>query len=57
MNKLLDDEKLEALLTTPSDRLISDLKKIAGDIIILGAAGKMGPSLATLLKKRWFRPD
>lgn len=51
MTELIDAEKLESLLTTPSDRLIADLKIIAGDIIILGAAGKMGPSLAMLLKR------
>ena len=44
------EEKLNQLLTTPSDALISDIKKIKGDIMILGAGGKMGPTLAVLAK-------
>ena len=44
------EEKLNELLTTPSEELISDMKKINGDIMILGAGGKMGPTLAVLAK-------
>lgn len=44
------EEKLNELLTTPSDRLVSDVAKIKGDIMILGAGGKMGPTLAILAK-------
>ena len=44
------EKKLDELLTTPSQGLIEDIKKIKGDIIILGAGGKMGPSLAILAK-------
>ena len=35
----------------PSDALIADIKKIDGDILILGAGGKMGPALAKLTKQ------
>lgn len=42
------EEKLNQLLTTPSEALIEDMKKIKGDIMILGAGGKMGPTLAVL---------
>ena len=45
------EQKLDELLTTPSDALVEDIKKIKGDIMILGAGGKMGPSLAILAKK------
>ena len=44
------EEKLNELLTTPSDKLVSDIAKIKGDIMILGAGGKMGPTLAILAK-------
>ncbi len=44
------EEKLNELLTSPSDKLVSDIKKINGDIMILGAGGKMGPTLAILAK-------
>lgn len=44
------EEKLNELLTTPSDALIEDVKRIKGDVMILGAGGKMGPTLALLIK-------
>ena len=42
---------LDQKLTTPSPRLLNDISKIIGDIMILGAGGKMGPTLALLAKK------
>ena len=42
---------LEDKLSTPSSALIEDIKKIKGDILILGLGGKMGPSLAKLAKR------
>ena len=45
-----NEEKLNKLLTTPSAKLIEDVKKIRGDIMILGAGGKMGPTLSVLAK-------
>lgn len=42
------EEKLNELLTTPSDALVEDMKKIKGDIMVLGAGGKMGPTLCVL---------
>ncbi|WP_304509784.1 NAD-dependent epimerase/dehydratase family protein [Anaerotignum sp.] len=44
-------EELENKLSEPSDRLVEDVAKIKGDIMILGLGGKMGPSLAKLLKR------
>ncbi len=44
-------EVLEQELLKPSDALIADIKKIEGDIIILGIGGKMGPSMAKLAQK------
>ena len=44
-------EELEHKLSEPSERLIEDVAKIQGDIMILGLGGKMGPTLAKLLKK------
>lgn len=45
------EEKLNQLLTTPSDALVADIQKIEGDIMVLGAGGKMGPTLCILAKK------
>ena len=44
------EEKLNELLTTPSQALVEDMKKIKGDIMVLGAGGKMGPTLCVLAK-------
>ena len=44
------EEKLNKLLTTPSDALVEDMKRIEGDIMVLGAGGKMGPTLCVLAK-------
>src|SRR6516162_7137068 len=41
---------LDELLCRPSQALIDDLNKVDGDIIVLGVAGKMGPTLAGLAK-------
>jgi hypothetical protein len=41
---------LDDLLCRPSQALIDDLDKVDGDLMILGVAGKMGPTLAGLAK-------
>ncbi len=48
--ELWTEEKLNRLLSAPSDALVEDIKKIKGDIMVLGAGGKMGPSLCLLAK-------
>lgn len=45
-----DIAQLEDLLCRPSQALIDDLKTVEGDIMVLGVAGKMGPTLAGLAK-------
>jgi NAD-dependent epimerase/dehydratase family protein len=45
-----DIAALDELLCRPSQALIDDLRKVDGDIMILGVAGKMGPTLAGLAK-------
>lgn len=45
------EEQLNDLLTQPSASLVEDVKKIKGDILILGAGGKMGPTMCLLAKK------
>src|SRR4051794_36886925 len=45
-----DIAALDELLCRPSQALIDDLKKVDGDIMFLGVAGKMGPTLAGLAK-------
>jgi hypothetical protein len=47
---IVDIAALDELLCRPSQALIDDLTKVDGDIMILGVAGKMGPTLAGLAK-------
>ena len=42
--------ELEARLAEPSQRLVADMGRVAGDVMLLGAGGKMGPSLALLAR-------
>lgn len=44
-------DHLEDLISQPTEGVIETLGKLDGDIIILGAAGKMGPSLARMAKR------
>ncbi len=43
-------EQLEADLATPSSALVADMRTVEGDLLLLGAGGKMGPSLAMLAR-------
>jgi hypothetical protein len=47
---IADIAALDDLLCRPSQALIDDLGRVEGDIMILGVAGKMGPTLAGLAK-------
>ena len=46
-----DVDHLEDVMTSPSSALVSDMKRIPGDLIILGVGGKIGPTLARLAKR------
>jgi nucleoside-diphosphate-sugar epimerase len=45
---MLSEDDLDERLSRPRPELINDLQKIDGDIVVLGAAGKLGPSLVEL---------
>jgi len=44
------EQRLNTLLTDPSEALMEDLRRLPGDIMVLGAGGKMGPTLCVLAK-------
>jgi nucleoside-diphosphate-sugar epimerase len=46
-----DVEHLEDVMTTPSSVLRAEFGALAGDLIILGVGGKIGPTLARLAKR------
>lgn len=46
-----NEAALEELLATPSPALVADLARLDGDLLVLGAGGKMGPSLCRLARR------
>ncbi len=50
-------EHLEDVMTTPSAALVADLERVPGDLIVLGAGGKMGVRLAANLKGSAYDVD
>lgn len=44
-------QELNQFMTAPSERLIADVKKLRGNVMIIGAGGKVGPSLAIKAKR------
>jgi len=46
-----DEARLEDLLSEPSPALIETMRRLDGDILVLGVSGKMGPTLARMAKR------
>jgi nucleoside-diphosphate-sugar epimerase len=44
-------EQLEEMLSEPTQGVIDTLRDAPGDVLVLGAAGKMGPTLARMAKR------
>src|SRR3954447_19969533 len=49
--KIANVTELEERLSRPSDAVIAAMRAMDGDLLILGAGGKMGPSLAKLARR------
>jgi nucleoside-diphosphate-sugar epimerase len=47
----MTEAELDDLLSTPRAETIAALERCPGDVIVLGAGGKMGPSLARMLAR------
>jgi NAD dependent epimerase/dehydratase family len=47
---IADEDALEEVLSRPGPALVADLAAVPGDILVLGAAGKMGPTLCRQAK-------
>ncbi len=47
----MDERRLENLLSEPTKQTKEVVANLAGDIVVLGAGGKMGPTLAMMLRK------
>ncbi|WP_372620027.1 NAD-dependent epimerase/dehydratase family protein [Falsiroseomonas sp.] len=48
---IADEAELEELMSRPDAALREDLAAVPGDLLVLGAAGKMGPTLCRLAKR------
>jgi nucleoside-diphosphate-sugar epimerase len=48
---MVDETTLEELLSRPTRKVVDALAALDGDLLILGAGGKMGPSLARLARR------
>ena len=48
---ILNETQLEDLLTTPSARDVAAASELGGDVVVLGAGGKMGPSLVERMRR------
>lgn len=46
-----NEAQLDEVLSRPSQGLIDDLENLEGDIMILGAGGKVGPTLSVMAKR------
>ncbi len=46
-----DESELEEVLTRPSAALVDFVRTLSGPLLILGAGGKMGPTLAVLARR------
>ena len=51
LTSVQDVTQLEDLLSEPTEGVIRTLGSLEGDIVILGVAGKMGPTLARMAKR------
>ena len=49
--EIKSEEELEDVLTQPAPALVQFISKVTSPLVILGAGGKMGPTLAALAKR------
>jgi nucleoside-diphosphate-sugar epimerase len=50
-NSIHDVEQLEELLSAPTEGVIETMRRLSGDVMVLGVAGKMGPTLARMIRR------
>lgn len=47
----VNETELDSLLSEPTPELCESLARLSGDLVILGAGGKMGPTLAAMARR------
>ncbi len=50
-DRVRDVDHLEDLLSEPTPGVVEAMRRLQGDIVVLGVGGKMGPSLARMAKR------
>lgn len=50
-HSIADVQSLEDLLSDPPDYVVDTMRQLDGDLLILGVAGKMGPTLARMARR------
>jgi nucleoside-diphosphate-sugar epimerase len=51
MDRIESVEDLEDHLSTPSEGVVEALRRLDGDVLVLGVGGKMGPTLARMVRR------
>src|SRR5258708_33653439 len=51
MQPIHNIEQLEERLSEPSEGVVQTMRALQGDVIILGVGGKMGPTLARMVRR------
>jgi len=51
LSKIVDEESLEELLSRPDAGVCETMRRLDGNLMLLGAGGKMGPTLARLARR------
>ena len=49
--RIQDTDELDRLLSDPSDEAVRAFSELPGDLVVLGVAGKMGPTLAWMARQ------
>jgi nucleoside-diphosphate-sugar epimerase len=50
-DRIRDIEHLEEMLSDPPPYVVETMRRLQGDVVVLGVGGKMGPSLARMAKR------
>lgn len=51
MLPMRDVDELDGVLSAPTPGVLETLRRVTGDVMILGAGGKMGPTLARMVRR------
>ncbi len=51
IESIRDEEQLEDLLSEPTRDVVETMRRLEGDLIVLGVSGKMGPTLARMARR------